>query len=89
MAGEDGQLKLKVFDFLYQRVLKTLAKLDKKPLYANKLREYVCFCIKTLEDCFRHIKSDSELADLILTLKTKIIEILCKGAEYDDLTVRN
>jgi hypothetical protein len=52
---EEHQVKDRIFEYLFTKIKKSLTKLDKKPSNSNKLREYICFSIKTLEDCFRKV----------------------------------
>ncbi len=52
---EEHQVKNRIFQYLFAKIQKALSNLAKKPNNSNKLREYTCFSIKTLEDCFRKI----------------------------------
>eukprot|EP00347_Sterkiella_histriomuscorum_P023819 403333278 len=86
---EEHQVKVKIFEFFFVKIKKTIIKIQNKHLFENKLREFTCFSIKTLEDCFKKIGTQDELRNLILTLKHNLVETLCIAAEYDDIIIRN
>ncbi|CDW90832.1 sec7 domain containing protein [Stylonychia lemnae] len=87
---EEHQVKYKVMNYYFAKIKKTLTKIQQKPISGgNKLREYACFSIKTLEDCLNRISTQEELTNIIVTLKDKIIETLCICGEFDDIMIRN
>jgi hypothetical protein len=55
---------------------------------ANKLKEYICFLIKTLEDCLKKL-SPKELSELIMTLKLSLLETLASCGEQEDISIKN
>lgn len=74
---------------LFNQVKKAFTKVDKTKGYNRRVIEYIIFMIKTIEDCLRKIKDDTELCSLILILKNVIIEVICVGGENDEIMIRN
>jgi len=71
------------------KLLKALAALENKKATSNlKLKDYICFLIKSLEDALRKIP-DQELRKMIVSLKNEIFEAICLAAESDEILVRN
>lgn len=58
---KDHEIKSLIFTYFFRKIKKSMKKLEKKPSNSNKLREYICFAIKGLEDCLRKIDSEEEL----------------------------
>jgi hypothetical protein len=69
--------------------LKVLQSMENKKTTRNlKLKDYICFLIKSLEDAIRKL-SIPNMRELILALKKDIIEVICTTAECEDVLVRN
>ena len=62
---------------------------NKKATSNLKLKDYLCFLIKTLEDAIRKVPTAEMLKTLILNLKNDLFEVICTGAECEDILVRN
>ncbi len=91
LMGEDEehQVKTKIFSYIFAKIKKTLPLMSEKKNQSNlKIKEYLCFLIKTLEDCFKKIPSPQLLQLIIIQLKKPLIEITCMCAEYDDIMIR-
>jgi hypothetical protein len=86
---EEHQVKFKVFSLMFSKLQKSLGKLDRKsnPNY-NKTLEYVCFTIKTIEDCLKRT-SRSQIVALVQSCKAQLIEVICLGSENEEIMVRN
>lgn len=54
---------------------------------AARLKEYLCFLLKTLEDSLKKLPLPS-LTNIILSLKAPLCEVICTSAENEDLTIR-
>lgn len=79
-----------VFNYLFEKIKKTITACgDKKNQTNLKLKEYLCFLIKSLEDCLKKISSVQELSSIIIELKSNLSEIICLGAENEDIMIRN
>ena len=61
---------------------------NKKATSNLKLKDYLCFLIKTLEDAIRKIPAE-KLKTLVLTLKNDLFDVISTGAECEDILVRN
>ena len=82
--------KVMVFNYLFSKIKKTIVACGDKKNHTNlKLKEYLCFLIKTLEDCLKKVTTIEELKSIIITLKSSLFEIICLGAENDDIMIRN
>jgi hypothetical protein len=53
-----------------------------------KVKEYICFLIKTIEDSIKKVPLE-ELSSFLLSIKSDIFELICTGAELEDIMVRN
>ena len=73
-----------------RKQLKILSGMENKKATSNlKLKDYICFMIKTLEDAVRRVSPDGGLKDLVLSLKNDLFDVICTGAESEDVLVRN
>lgn len=63
--------------------------MEKKPENASKLREYICFTIKTLEDCIRKVQNFEEIRDIFSKHRVALVSLVCSAAEFDDVMIRN
>lgn len=86
---EEHQVKHRIVEYLFSKIGKALGALEKKPENSNKLREYICFSIKTLEDCFRKIPNEEEISQIITQHKVNLVKLICNAAEFDDAMIRN
>ena len=50
-----------------------------------KLKEYICFLIKSIDDAIKLVPSES----ILIRLKGELFELICTGAELEDILVRN
>jgi hypothetical protein len=83
------ELMVKVMCAKIRKQLKNLSTMENKKATSNlKLKDYLCFLIKTLEDAIRKVPAE-KLTPLILTLKHDLFEVICTGAECEDVLVRN
>ena len=71
------------------QLLKSLSAENKKGQSNLKLKEYICYLIKTLEDCLKKLELETELTEMISTLRVPLIEIICVSSEFDDIMIRN
>lgn len=87
---EHDEIKKKILNQIISKIIKTIPLLtDKKFSKDMKNKEYVCFLIKTLEDCLKKIPTAFELIALILSIKAELIEVTCLAAEYEDIMIKN
>jgi len=61
---------------------------NKKATSNLKLKDYICFLIKSLEDVLKNLAKE-KLQDLILTMKNDLFEVICTAAETEEVLVRN
>ena len=70
------------------RVLIPVIEAKKGTASTLKIKEYICFLIKTIEDSIKKVPQE-EFGDFLLPLKSEIFELICTGAEIEDIMVRN
>lgn len=91
-AEVGAELMRKIITLICAKIrkqLKILQSMDNKKTTSNlKLKDYLCFLIKSLEDAIRKL-SIPNMIELILSLKKDIIEVICTTAESEDVLVRN
>ena len=70
-------VKSRVFKHLFSKIKKSMSILEKKPANASKLREFICFVVKTIEDCFRKIPSSNALSSLLTEHRADLVQVVC------------
>lgn len=59
---------------------------NKKPTSNLKMKEYICFMIKAVEEGMRRT---GDVGALIMDMKDKLFEVVCTAAECEDIMIRN
>jgi len=86
---EEYDVKNRIFSHLFSKIKKSVLKLEKKPQNSNKLREFICFAVKTIEDCFRKIPHEDQLRSIFQAHRADLVSVVCQTAEVDDPMVQN
>ena len=67
------------------KVLESAIEAKKSTASTLKIKEYICFLIKSIDDSIKLAHSDS----VLVALKKELFELICTGAELEDIMVRN
>lgn len=67
------------------RVLVAALEAKKGTASTLKVKEYICFLIKSIDDAIKLVPSEQ----VLLALKQELFELVCTGAELEDIMVRN
>ena len=67
------------------KVLESAIEAKKGTASTLKIKEYICFLIKSIDDSIKLAQNEN----LLVALKKELFELICSGAELEDIMVRN
>lgn len=89
MICSELSIKSRLLKHLFAKTKKSMVTLEKKPANSNRLREFICFAVKTIEDCFRKVPTTDELGALIVEHRQSLVQTVCQTAENDDPMIQS